>query len=480
MRDVSYVFRRRDTGCFYFRWTIPATIRPILGGRLEVKKSLHTDQRRIALRLARRLSVMLERATTQLMASQLRGTSQDQPAAYLTINVLERLMDGSIRMEGVQLDPDPAHAEEDRRHLAALLGMGTAPAAARTDERTLADLVKAYLEEGERANRHTPKTRQELDAIFALMLEGMGASKPLLDLSRKDFAAFKDLLCRLPSNRSKNPLYRSKGVLELAGMKIPDTHKLSVTTINKILGWVGSLMGWGALHGFVAANYAEGLLLPKRKRDSEYREPYTTEEVLRVKEAVLQGLHGSADVPWKKWIPLMLAYHGMRVNEAAQMRVADVGEVDGIPTLTITPEAGRTKTSAAKRTIPLHPELIGLGFLDHVAALRKRGVMRLWPELHGGRDGHGMGVSRWWGHYREKIGFAHRDLHSLRHTVATALREADVPEDVVQEILGHARGDSESFRRYAKGSTQKRLLAALSKLHYGTTPAKPELRLMAA
>ena len=276
MRHVSNVFQRRDTGCFYFRWTIPATIRPILGGRLEIKRSLHTDQRRIALRLARRLSVTLERATSQLMASQLRGISQDQPAAYLTIKVLERLMDGSIRMEGVELDPDPAHAEEDRKHLAAVLGLGAGPAAPQADQRTLADLVKAYLEEGDRSNRHTPKTRQELDAIFALMLEAVGASTPLSQLSRKDFAAFKDLLLRLPSNRSKNPLYRGKGVLELAGMKIPDAHKLSVTTINKVLGWVGSLTGWGALHGYVAANYTEGLLLPKTKRDSDYREPYTT------------------------------------------------------------------------------------------------------------------------------------------------------------------------------------------------------------
>jgi len=463
MRCASYVSLRKDTGSFVFRWTIPALARQFFGGRTEVKRTLGTDQRRVAIRLARRLSVMLERTINQVMASQLR--QQDAPTAALSIKLLERFVDGSIHMEGLELDPE--HAEEDRQLLATLLG-SVATAKASADQRTLADLVKAYFEDGKRANKWTSKTTQELETIFALMLEILGGGKVLADLSRKDFAYFKEVLGKLPSNRSKNPLYRGKSVLELAAMKIPQDQLLSATTMNKILGWVSSLMEWGQLHGYVSANFAEGLALAKTKRDDEHREPYTDDGARALKEAALGGDHRA---PWQKWIPLLLMYQGMRVNEAAQLACADFSEVDGIPVVTITDEDGRrVKTSAARRTIPLHPELVRLGLLDHVDALRKRAIVRVWPELSAGRDGYGQGVSRWFAHYREKIGLGRRDLHSLRHSVATRLREADVPEDVVQDLLGHARGTSESFKRYAKSASVKRLHAALSRLTY--EPAK--------
>jgi integrase len=59
-----------------------------------------------------------------------------------------------------------------------------------------------------------------------------------------------------------------------------------------------------------------------------------------------------------------------------------------------------------------------------------------------------------------------KPFHSLRHGVATRLREAGVPEDVVAELLGHARGTTESFQRYAKAASVKRLHDALCKLSY--------------
>lgn len=472
MRHVSYVFFRQDTSTFYFRWTIPASVRPLLGGRTEIKRSLDTDQRRVALRLARRLSVLLERTTSQLMMAQL--THQEAPVATLTARLIERLVDGSLRIEGLELDPK--HVEEDQRLLATLLGPTTVSAATASDQRKLSDLVAAYFDDGKRAKKWTAKTLQELEAIFALTVEILGGSKPLSDLSRKDFAYLKEVLGKLPSNRSKNPLYRDKGVLELAGMKIPQTHLMSATTINKILGWVSSLMGWGRLHGYVSANFAEGLAMAKAKRDDEYREPYTDAEAQTLKDAALNGSHRH---PWQKWIPLLLMYQGMRVNEAAQLACADFGEVEGIPVLSITDEDGRrVKTSAARRTIPLHPELIRLGLLAHIEGLRKRGVVRAWPELHGGRDGHGQGVSRWYARYREKLGIS-KDAHSLRHSVIDRLREAGTPEDLVGDIVGHRRSCKVTFGTYAKAASIRRMLEALSRLTYEAELATP-LRLVAA
>jgi len=472
MRSASYVYLRPDTGSYAFRWTVPVTLRPLLGGRRDVRKSLNTSDRRTALRVARHLRVMLERATILAMSQ------HNKDKRFYDIKLLERLVDGTIRIEGLTMDSDPARAEEDRKHLAALLGTA-APAAnaPATDERTLGQLVAAYIERGEREERYTAKTRQEVEAVFKLVLEVMGDGTSVAKLTRADFARFKDVLMRLPSNASKSPAYRGKSALDLADLPIPKERRLNIETCNKKLGWVASLTKYGHVHGWLSANFAEGLQMTNPKRAHEQRDAYTDEEALKLKEALLNGEAGSARKVWRKWVVLLLMYQGMRVNEAAQLRVADIGEVDGIPTLAITAEAGRTKTDAAERTIPIHPELLKLGFLSYVAERRKRGVTRLF-DLKEARDGHGAAVSRWFRDWRKEIGLGHRDLHALRHSWATALKNADVSQELTDELGGWAADGSEGARRYAKASTQQRLLAALAKLHYGPAPAKPQLHLV--
>ncbi len=476
MRYVSYVFLRRDTGIYFFRWTIPAKVRHLLGGRTEIKRSLHTDQRRNALRLARRLSVLLERATDQLMFTHLK--QQDPPCFHLTISLFERLVDGSIRMEGVQLDPD--HAEQDQKLLVALLGTATTASNVPADQRTLSDMVTAYFVDGDRSKKWTAKTRQELQTIYALMIEILGATKPLASLSRKDFAYLKEVLGKLPSNRSKNPLYRGKSVAELAAMIVPKEDLLSTTTINKNLGWVSSLMSWGQVHGYVSSNFAEGMTLAKAKRDDEFRQPYTDEEARKLREAIMRGEYGCSRAPYMRWIPLIGLYSGMRLNEIAQLALADFTEVDSVPVITINDEEGgkRLKTANSRRLVPVHPALVDAGLLVYVNALRSKGEERLFPELSMGRDGYGQTVSRWFRRYRQKLGLE-RDFHSLRHTVATKLRENDVPEDVVADILGHSRSEKETFGRYAKAATVRRTYEAITRLNYDEPRIAPRLTVVA-
>jgi hypothetical protein len=41
----------------------------------------------------------------------------------------------------------------------------------------------------------------------------------------------------------------------------------------------------------------------------------------------------------------------------------------------------RLKTPHSKRTTPVHPALIELGLLDHVERQRRKGEVRLFPEM---------------------------------------------------------------------------------------------------
>lgn len=95
----------------------------------------------------------------------------------------------------------------------------------------------------------------------------------------------------------------------------------------------------------------------------------------------LQGTH--LESGWKFWLPLVMYLMGVRPNELGQAEVADVFLRHGWPILKITtdlsddedesPQEKSVKTPAGKRLLPIHPELLRLGFFDLVEARRAEG-----------------------------------------------------------------------------------------------------------
>jgi len=57
-------------------------------------------------------------------------------------------------------------------------------------------------------------------------------------------------------------------------------------------------------------------------------------------------------------------------------------------------------------------------------------------------------------------------FHGLRHAIATKLRDADVSESRVAELLGHERGLTLSFTRYAKTGNVEKLREAIEKVSW--------------
>src|SRR5262249_60833592 len=101
------------------------------------------------------------------------------------------------------------------------------------------------------------------------------------------------------------------------------------------------------------------------------------------------------------------------------------------------------KSPSPARRVPVHPELICLGFLDFVERQRAAGQVRLFPELTVGKYGSASAqYSKRFGRLLRSIGITDKRkvLHSARHTVKDRLRAAQVPLDVQNAILGHATG----------------------------------------
>lgn len=139
-------------------------------------------------------------------------------------------------------------------------------------------------------------------------------------------------------------------------------------------------------------------------------------------------------------------------------------------------EAGRSvKTETSLRAVPIHPELVRIGFIEFVDRVRKSGDQsaRLFPELQqGSKGGFGEAFSKWFGRYKRSLGIDNENsvFHSFRHGFKDALRAAGVNEDVNDALTGHGGGNAVA-RGYGSDDMVRRfgfptLNAAVEKAQY--------------
>lgn len=157
------------------------------------------------------------------------------------------------------------------------------------------------------------------------------------------------------------------------------------------------------------------------------------------------------------WLPLMALYSGARLEELGQMRLSDIGpetylaadDSEAVATVfrIVEDEAdGLTvKNAGSIRRVPVHPELIRLGFLRYVEGLREQGEKWLFPNLDPDRDGTRTAAwSKWFGRWlrtKAKITDKRVTFHSFRHSFKHYARQVGIAPDVQNEITGHDTGD---------------------------------------
>jgi integrase len=146
---------------------------------------------------------------------------------------------------------------------------------------------------------------------------------------------------------------------------------------------------------------------------------------------------------WRYWLPLVALFSGMRLGEIAQLLVEDVQEMQGTWVMHVTTDGDdekKLKTVGSERVVPVHSELIALGFLRYHAALKKTGSKRLFPEIKPDSRGFMSGApSKFLNTYLGRIGVKTKMLamHSFRHLFADRLRKAGYLDNDFGFILGH-------------------------------------------
>lgn len=221
----------------------------------------------------------------------------------------------------------------------------------------------------------------------------------------------------------------------------------SPATINKGRGILAAIFATAVQNGKLDKNPCIGmekLAVPDKEQES----PYTILELQTIfnspvftKGLRLKGLTGEAVY----WMPLLSLYSGARRNELGQLYVEDISNEDGIDYYIIKPDSktGRTVKDNKRRRVPIHPDLIKMGFLDYVAMIKAEGHSQLFPELKATSKDRKI-ADNWgdsWSEYvRKDLGITHIPLpfHAFRHTFIEHGRRSKVDAEHRRLIEGHA------------------------------------------
>jgi integrase len=237
--------------------------------------------------------------------------------------------------------------------------------------------------------------------------------------------------------------------------KLLESGQTAVNT-NKQLMILSILLNFAVANSIIDQNPSKGIKVEVRKNAKEARLPFDLPALNAVFSSPLYALGerpkgGAGEAGY--WLPLRALFTRARIEELCQLHPDDVyeetyRELDGSErsawVLRITDEGpGQAlKNPGSRRRIPIHAELIRLGFVEYVR--KAKGWDRIFDELVKDVVGDESGNwSTWFGGYlREKAGVTDKRMVflSFRHTFKHEARAMEIPEDVSDAITGHASG----------------------------------------
>ncbi len=497
--------RQRD-GAFYVRMGVPTELRAFLG-RSELHESVGSS-RASALRkhhaIVARFQAELETARQKLSEGE---TPAPAPRPAALRRFATRLYDEQVDQDnalrtsgalvGAEIDPRAHTAAFSEGYTSALREVVSGVSG---DERTLATVGWALAEFDRSLQAGTPAWRDAARKLAGVQLEVLGRVAendqgapqqkpqhpllrpvepgdetpdpvPLLRLLDSYLAELAKSGKGAEAGKRWKPVF--KALIKFLGFDdatritkqdvIRFKEHLGATHAQKTIRdvYIGSLravLQWAEDNERITVNPARGVKVRVQQRVTTREKGFTEEEAKAIIRYSLSYEPKAATNPSnregvhltraKRWVPLLCAHTGARVAEITQLRKQDVLEKDGIAFIRITPDAGSVKTGQY-RDVPLHPELIELGFLTMVAGLPDGALFYADNDKRQGASHpskHVAGRISVWLRQSQLIPKEVDPSHGWRHRFKTVARERQLDPRVIDAIQGHApRTAGESY-----------------------------------
>jgi integrase len=359
----------------------------------------------------------------------------------------------------------------------------TPPLVETTQDVASGDTLSAAMEGWKKAKQPGPNVISEYAHAVRRFTE-LHSDLRIIDIRRSHVRTFREALQAIPVRRT--------GALKTAALpelmewsnKHPDVPKIAPATVNKLLGGVQAIAVWGYDNGLTPDDvpWSDPFARMRLVEDEPGREPWTIAELQLLFNSPVFASNarpkgGSGEAAY--WLPLLGLFTGARQGELAPLTVSDVtsDEATGIVFITVTEDherGTRLKTASSRRVVPVHPELVRLGFLSIVEDSRNRDGENapLFALLkQGPRGGYAETWSKWFGRYIRSIGITNKDrvFHSFRHGFKDALRTVGESEDINDALTGHSGGGvgrSYGAKEIVRRFGLPRLAEAVAKVRY--------------
>jgi integrase len=351
--------------------------------------------------------------------------------------------------------------------------------------KSLGDLIEAY--EAAKSDGWSQSTKNAYKPVVRLLRDALGENRDVRTIDREVARGVFEIVKGLPTGLGKRAELSIMPVpAAVAAARALGLPTISPKTINDTyMALTIAMFGWANTERWTEYNAFSGLRVTDAKAPEDRRAAFTADQLATVFGSApwQTGEAAPSGKPSLYWGPLFGLFHGLRIGEICGLLTDEVVERDDIATLDLRPNRlRRLKNRASKRYIPVHPELIRLGFLDYVAARRAAGDEQLFPEAKIDGNGHyGDHVSDWFSRLVEARGLKGQalnggalTLHSLRHNFEDALRRTGSAGSLEAAVLsGRQRGRDPVAAAYGNGFDMPQLALLLEKVQYPTVRLSP-------
>ncbi|MBA4043558.1 hypothetical protein [Erythrobacter donghaensis] len=350
------------------------------------------------------------------------------------------------------------------------------------------EVIPSVLEQA-RVNGHWTRGLAQYERVLRTFAWITG-DKPLGDYNHADVAKYKNGLMRMPRDFRPAKAFERPFAEVVAGLKVGRHNARSLNTVKRDLSYMSTAYDllaedlWAPkIPNTKALDFLKTKLPKQNKVTEETVRPVWTREHMRClfSSPIWVGggghLHrldqaGGSDV-WHDaayWLPILLYYTHASLNEIAGLRADEIFLDEPVPNLKIDDNdlraedgvPGGTKNAHRRRRIPVHEEILRLGFADYVKAIRAEGHAALFPELF-------LNEARIGGHQFRNIAWRHMvgwiglhmdipsnehsgkiaDMQSIRALGSSSYAEANAPDMVRADVMGHARTGTNA-KHYSK------------------------------
>jgi integrase len=329
---------------------------------------------------------------------------------------------------------------------------------------TLTEALRSFHKERTAGgNTLAAKTMEEHRNAVRMFNEFVGADSVLRDITKKNVIAYKQALLETPTRYTlRFPGLTLVQAIKANRKRTQPFETLAPKTINmKWLSHLSSILQWAANNGHIEINPAQGIRVDtgsKAKRAPSYL-PFTRDELGKIFGT--EKFQNPESYGLNEWALLLMLFTGVRnSSEMARMKLENIYEEQGVPVFFL---AEASKTPGSKRLVPIHTDLVRLGFLGYVEKLRSKGQALLFPEWAVRPDK----VNDWFNNtYLVSLGIKSKQkvFYSFRHTLATELARSGVPRELSKMISGHAPQEVASV--YIQASPVTLMAEALAKVSF--------------